>query len=79
MAVDRSVKDPFKLSGQIAAVQPDDQEPMIRWLDISGRHVILRPNQNGKEFPLIPIEYDPKNKHMIIGKVVWAWSRFGSN
>ena len=31
---------------------------MIRWLDISGRHVILRPNQTGKEFPLIPVEYD---------------------
>ncbi len=31
---------------------------MIRWLDVSGRHVILRPNQNGKDFPLIPVEYD---------------------
>ena len=79
VAVDRSVNDPLKLSGQIVAVRPDNHEPMIRWLDISGRHVILRPNQSGKDFPLIPIEYDSKNKSMIIGKVVWSWSRFGSN
>ena len=79
VAVDRSVKDPLKLNGQIAAVRPDDHEPMIRWLEISGRHVILRPNQTGKDFPLIPIEYDSKSKNMIIGKVVWSWSRFGSN
>jgi SOS-response transcriptional repressor LexA len=79
VAIDRSVNDPLKLNGQIAAVRPADHMPMIRWLDISGRHVILRPNHNGKDFPLIPIEYDAKSKSMIIGKVVWSWSRFGSN
>ena len=49
---------------------------MIRWLDVSGRHVILRPNQNGKEFPLIPVEYDAAKASSIIGQVVWSWSRF---
>ena len=78
VAIDRSVTDPLKLTGQIAAVCPADHEPMIRWLDMSGRHVLLRSNQTGKDYPLIPIEYDSKNKNMIIGKVVWAWSRFGS-
>jgi SOS-response transcriptional repressor LexA len=78
VAVDRSVADPLKLSGQIVAACPNNQEPMIRWLDISGRHVILRPNQSGKEFPLIPVEYDAHDKHLIIGQVVWSWSRLGT-
>ena len=79
VAVDRSVNDAVRLNGQIAAVRPGGHEPMIRWLEISGRHLILRPNQNGKDFPLIPIEYDGKSKNIIIGKVVWSWSRFASN
>ena len=58
VAVDRSVTDPLKLHGQIVAARPDNGVPMIRWLDVSGRHVILRPNQSGKDFPLIPVEYD---------------------
>jgi SOS-response transcriptional repressor LexA len=78
VAVDRSVDDPFKLSGQIVAARPNDQGPMIRWLDISGRHVIFRPNLSSKNFPLIPVEYDAQNKHMVIGQVVWSWSRFRS-
>ena len=45
VAVDRSVTDPLKLHGQIVAARPGDHVPMIRWLDVSGRHVILRPNQ----------------------------------
>ena len=54
VAVDRSVTDPRKLHGQIVAASPDGV-PMIRWLDLSGRHVDLRPNQtSGREFPLIP-------------------------
>ena len=31
---------------------------MIRWLEVSGRHVILRPNLQGREFPLVPVEID---------------------
>jgi SOS-response transcriptional repressor LexA len=78
VAVDRSETDPSKLHGQIVAARPNGK-PMIRWLDISGRHVILRPNQNGKEFPLIPIEYDPQDSQLIIGHVVWSWSRFANH
>ena len=77
VAVDRSVTDPLKLHGQIVAARPDGV-PMIRWLDVSGRHVILRPNQiTGEEFPLIPVEYDEQGTQLIIGQVVWSWSRFG--
>jgi hypothetical protein len=76
VAVDRSVTDPLSLHGQIVAARPGG-EPMIRWLDVSGRHVILRPNQtNGREFPLIPVEYDKRAAPLVIGQVVWSWTRF---
>ena len=75
VAIDRSITDPRKLHGQIVAARPDNV-PMIRWLDLSGRHVILRPNQtNGREFPLIPVDFDRADQ-LIIGQVVWSWSRF---
>jgi SOS-response transcriptional repressor LexA len=76
VAVDRSVTDPRKLHGQIVAARPSGM-PMVRWLDVSGRHVILRPNnQSSRDFPLIPIEYDEQATRLIIGQVVWSWSRF---
>jgi SOS-response transcriptional repressor LexA len=76
VAVDRSVTDPLALNGQIVAARPGGV-PIIRWLDLSGRHVILRPNQNNaREYPLIPIELDKRGIPLIIGQVVWSWSRF---
>ena len=78
VAVDRSVTDPRKLQGQIVAARPNGN-PIIRWLEISGRHVILRPNQTGKEFPLIPIEFDPNDSQLVVGQVVWSWSRFAQH
>jgi SOS-response transcriptional repressor LexA len=76
VAIDRSVTDPRKLHGQIVAARPGGV-PMIRWLDISGRHVILRPNNpSSRDFPLIPVEYDERGTQLVIGQVVWSWSRF---
>jgi hypothetical protein len=49
---------------------------MIRWLDFSGRHLILRPNQQSREFPLIPVELDAIPSGLILGQVVWSWSCF---
>jgi Peptidase S24-like len=78
VAIDRSITDPRKLHGQIVAARPGGV-PMIRWLDLSGRHVILRPNQtSGREFPLIPVDFDEADFQLIIGQVVWSWSRFGT-
>ena len=35
---------------------------MIRWLEISGHHLILRPNQPSRDFPMIPVDLgDPEN------------------
>jgi hypothetical protein len=76
VAIDRSVTEPTKLHGQIVAACPDGT-PMIRWLDVHGRHIILRPNHNvGRDYPLIPLELDERSP-VIIGQVVWSWSRFG--
>jgi hypothetical protein len=78
VAVDRSLTDPHQLQGRIVAARPD-HEPMIRWLEISGRHMILRPNQPRKEHPLIPIEMDGHSESLILGQVVWSWSRFSQS
>jgi len=75
VAVDRSVTDPLKLHGRMVAARADGVS-MIRWLDVSGRHVILRPNNPGGEFSLIPLELGEAGHHIIIGQVVWSWSRF---
>ena len=76
VAIDRSVSDPQELQGRIVAARPDGVF-CVRWLDISGRHLILRPNQPSKDHPLIPIELDGQSDDLILGLVVWSWSRFG--
>jgi hypothetical protein len=76
VAIDRTKTDIPSLQGRMVAAWPDD-EPMIRWLELSGRHLILRPNQPSREHPLIPVEMHGNSHDLIIGQVVWSWSRFG--
>ena len=78
VAIDRAVTDPNRLQGRMIAACPDGQ-PMIRWLDVSGRHFILRPNQQSREHPLIPIEIDALPASLILGQVVWSWSCFNGS
>jgi hypothetical protein len=78
VAVDRSITDPQKLQGKMVAAKPDGV-PMIRWLDITGRHMIFRPNQSSREHPLIPMEFDETTPNPILGQVVWSWSCFSFN
>ena len=75
VAIDRSLNDPTQLHGRIVAACPDG-EAMIRWLEVSGRHVILRPNQQGRDYPLIPVDTGDSGAGFVIGQVVWSWSRF---
>jgi hypothetical protein len=75
VAVDRSVTDPHMLQGRLVAAAPQGY-PLIRWLDLSGRHLILRPSQPGREYPLIPIELNGNFEGLLLGQVVWSWSRF---
>jgi hypothetical protein len=75
VAIDRSRRDIQTLQGRMVAACPEG-EPMIRWLDLSGRHMILRPNQPSRDYPLVPIEINGNGPDLIIGQVVWSWSRF---
>lgn len=78
VAIDRSMTDPMHLNGRLVAACPEGT-PMVRWLDVHGRHIILKPNQAGGEHPLIPIELNGEGPSVIIGEVVWSWSRFSQN
>ncbi len=76
VAIDRAVTDPEVLQGKLVAANPDGR-PMIRWLEVSGKHLILRPNFVSAEYPTIPIPRDEAAGHApILGQVVWSWSRF---
>jgi hypothetical protein len=67
---------PILPAGSIVAVDRSVTDP-AKLNDVHGRHIILRPNHNvGRDYPLIPIEFDAQAQ-VIIGQVVWSWSRFG--
>lgn len=78
VAVDRAIRDPSRLSGRLVAACVDG-EPMVRWLELSGRHLILRPNVPSREHATIPIELDGMAPELIVGQVVWSWSKFGDS
>lgn len=75
VAVDRALTDPRRLQGKMVAAVADGI-PMIRWLEVSGRHLIFRPNQVSRDHPLIPMEIDGDGEPPILGQVVWSWSCF---
>lgn len=77
VAVDRAVRDPRLLQGKLVAAVPDGR-PMICWLEMSGRHLILRPNQPSREHPMVPVDLEDHAESPIVGQVVWSWSRFAS-
>ena len=75
VAIDKSLDDPRALQGRMVAACPDGK-PMVRWLEMSGRHIILRPSLTNRDYPLIPVELTEGQKSVIVGQVVWSWSRF---
>ena len=81
VAVDRALTDPKQLQGKLVAAWPDPEGlPMIRWLEVSGRHLILRPNQPSAEHPMIPVpRTHGADLGAILGQVVWSWSRFSAD
>jgi len=40
--------------------------------------MILRPNQQGREYPLVPVDLEDPGSAVILGQVVWSWSRFSN-
>lgn len=77
-AIDRSDARPADLQGKIVAARKDG-ELLIRWLDLSGRHAILRPNHSGPFHPLVSVVLDEAPVDFIVGRVVWSWSRFNED
>jgi len=75
VAIDRSITNAQALEGKIVAALIDG-EVLIRWLDLGGRHFILRPNMPGAGYPMIPIDIGSLGRESILGHVVFAWSRF---
>ena len=78
VAIDLTITDPLSLQGKMVAANPNGA-PLIRWLDLSGRHLIFRPNQAGREYPLIPLELADTVPNPILGQIVWSWSCFKSS
>ncbi len=74
VAVDRSITDPTRLQGKMVAASLDGST-VIRWLDLSGRHLIFRPNTPSREHPMVPFELDNAS-NPIVGQIVWSWSCF---
>jgi hypothetical protein len=72
-AIDTSVTDPRRLQGRLVAARPDGR-PLVRWLDLSGRHMIFKPNRPAREFPIIPLELESGGPSVIMGQVVFTWN-----
>jgi hypothetical protein len=77
VAIDRATREPQALNGRMVAAAPYGVA-MVRWLEVAGRHMILRPNQTSREYPMIPIELG-EIENPILGQIVWSWSRFASS
>ena len=79
VAVDRSIREPAGLEGRIVAARVDGRA-VIRWLELSGRHLILRPNRPGPGTPTVALEPSAlgpgPGPGPILGQVIWSWSRF---
>ncbi len=75
VAIDRTAREPQALQGRIVVAKAEGRV-VVRWLELSGRHLILRPNQPGPEHSTVALEYDPGDGSPVIGHVVWSWSRF---
>jgi len=75
VAIDRSITDPYSLQGKMVAARSEGAT-MVRWLDLSGKHLIFRPNQTSRDHPLIPVELADLPTNPILGQIVWSWSCF---
>ncbi|MDB5352484.1 MAG: hypothetical protein JWN86_3731 [Planctomycetota bacterium] len=76
VAIDFSVRDPAFLTGRLAVICISGVA-IVRWLELTGRHIVLRPNQISRAYPMIPLELGGEAQESILGQVVWSWSQFG--
>ena len=79
VAIDRSSRQPSLLEGRIVAARVEGRA-VVRWLELSGRHLILRPNRGGSGSPTLALEPPEPGADSgvgpILGQVVWSWGRY---
>lgn len=75
VAIDRTVRDAEALQGKIVAAIVEGV-PVVRWLDLAGRHLLLRAQNPGRDYPTIPVIVEEDGPPVLVGKVIWSWSRF---
>lgn len=75
VAIDRTRRSVRALHGKIVAAVADNRV-VVRWLELSDRHLILRPNLASPAFPTVALEVGPEDRGPVLGQVVWSWSRF---
>jgi phage repressor protein C with HTH and peptisase S24 domain len=75
VAVDLSRTDPDSLQGKIVAAT-SGEGVVVRWMERSGRHLILRPNHAGPNASTVALEFTDGEPSPLLGQVVWSWSRF---
>lgn len=73
--VDLSAKDPTRLNKNLVIALDNRNEPVIRWFELSGESLILRPEQNARHYPVIA--YNVKEAAgRILGLVLASFARF---
>ena len=79
VAIDRSMRDPGLLENRIVAARVEGRA-VVRWLELSGRHLILRPHRPSPGSPILALDppgHGPAPENgPILGRVIWSWSRF---
>lgn len=75
LGVDRSVNDPLKLQGRLVLANYQGR-PLVRFLEISSRHLILKPSRPSRDSAMIPIPWSVGSESPLIGQIVWSWTRF---
>lgn len=74
VCVDAVQREPRKLEGEIVVFQEKTGNCSIKRLRFHGEHMIGMPDEANHQPPLIvPIS----EQEVILGKVVWCWSKFG--
>jgi SOS-response transcriptional repressor LexA len=77
LGVDRSARNPAGLQGRIV-VANYQEKPLVRQLELSSGHLILKASRPGRDLGMIAISWSEASPSPILGQVVWSWSRFDS-
>jgi hypothetical protein len=75
LGIDRSARDPAELQGRLV-VAKHQGKPLVRQLDLSNRHLILKASRPGRGSGLIALPWSETSPSPVLGRVVWSWTQF---